>query len=210
MNLSKDYYSILGISEGANEEEIKKAFREKSKEYHPDTTTDELKKKELEERFKEVNEAYQVISDVQERAGYDYGRRGGRGSGTPFNSFGSGGGGFSFSMNDIFAQIHGMRGQQAGGSAFHFSTEAQVSQEVEISLLDALSRKEIELPTQFGTIKFVLPAEGFRSGQVFTLRVSNDRGGGNVGVVMIKLRVSIIIPAVISGERLEKLKELLG
>lgn len=60
--MAKDYYAILGLSRTATQEEVKKAFLDLAKKYHPDTTPDESKKKELEIKFKEINEAYQVLS----------------------------------------------------------------------------------------------------------------------------------------------------
>ena len=65
---SKDYYEILGIDKGASEEEVKKAFRKLAIKYHPDKNQGN---KEAEEKFKEVNEAYQVVSDPEKRARYD-------------------------------------------------------------------------------------------------------------------------------------------
>ena len=64
----KDPYKILGIERDANEEAIQKAFREKAKVLHPDTTTDDKEKKEKEEQFKELNEAYSILSDPNKKA----------------------------------------------------------------------------------------------------------------------------------------------
>ena len=64
----KDYYEILGVPRGANDNEIKKAFRKLAREYHPDVAKD---KKKAEEKFKELNEAYEVLGDPDKRKKYD-------------------------------------------------------------------------------------------------------------------------------------------
>ena len=61
----RDYYEVLGLQKGASEDEIKKAFRQSAKKYHPDLHPGD---KECEEKFKEVNEAYEVLSDSEKRA----------------------------------------------------------------------------------------------------------------------------------------------
>ena len=63
----RDYYDILGVSKGATDEQLKSAFRKKALEYHPDRN----KSKDAEEKFKEINEAYQILSDSDKRAKYD-------------------------------------------------------------------------------------------------------------------------------------------
>ena len=63
--MAKDYYEILGVSRGANDEQIKRAYRKLAQQYHPD------KQGGNEKKFKEINEAYQVLSDAQKRAQYD-------------------------------------------------------------------------------------------------------------------------------------------
>lgn len=70
MRNGKDYYEILGVPRNASQEEIKKAFWELAKKWHPDRVPPE-KKKEAEEKFKEINEAYQVLSDPEKRKIYD-------------------------------------------------------------------------------------------------------------------------------------------
>jgi DnaJ-class molecular chaperone len=64
----KDYYKILGLDKAASDKEVKKAFRKLARQYHPDMNPDDPK---AEDRFKEINEAYEVLSDPEKRAKYD-------------------------------------------------------------------------------------------------------------------------------------------
>ncbi|MBS3902983.1 MAG: J domain-containing protein [Anaplasmataceae bacterium] len=92
--MSKDYYKILGIQKGASEEEVKKAYRKLAHQYHPDKPSGN------EAKFKEINEAYQVLSNKQKRASYDkFGTAEGFGSGgsNPFSGFG----GFNVNVEDL-------------------------------------------------------------------------------------------------------------
>lgn len=88
MATKTDYYDILGVSKGASADEIKKAYRKQALEWHPDRHKDE--KEAAEKRFKEINEAYQILSDPQKKSAYDqYGHDaftpgGGMGGGNPF------------------------------------------------------------------------------------------------------------------------------
>ena len=82
----KDPYKILGIERDANEEAIQKAFREKAKVLHPDTTTDDKEKKEKEEQFKELNEAYSILSDPNKKAVNDSQTFGGSSNAQDFNN----------------------------------------------------------------------------------------------------------------------------
>ena len=111
----RDYYEVLGVSKGASGEEIKKAFRKMSKKYHPDLHPGD---KEAEEKFKEVNEAYQVLSDDEKRRRYDqFGHAGVDGNAGGFGGGGFGGaGGFDFGdIGDIFGDLFG--GGFGGGRA---------------------------------------------------------------------------------------------
>ncbi len=102
----RDYYEVLGISKGADESEIKKAYRSMAKKYHPDMNPGD---KEAEAKFKEVNEAYAVLSDADKKAQYDqYGHAAFDGTGAA-NGYGAGFGGFGDfgDIGDIFGSIFG-------------------------------------------------------------------------------------------------------
>lgn len=110
--MSKDYYKILDIEKGASKDEIKKAFRKKAHQYHPDKEGGD------EAKFKEVNEAYQVLSDDQKRAQYDqfgsgaFNGAGGFGGGQGFGGFQ---GGMNFEdLGDMFGDMFGFGGGSRG------------------------------------------------------------------------------------------------
>lgn len=113
---SKDYYDILGVSKSASEDDIKRAYRKLARKYHPDLNKDNPK--EAEEKFKEVNEAYHVLSDADKRAQYDQMgpdafQQASQGGGAGYGGFGQGGfngRGFDFGgfdMGDIFDMFTG-------------------------------------------------------------------------------------------------------
>ena len=101
----RDYYEVLGIAKGASDDEIKKAYRKMAKKYHPDVN----KEPDAEEKFKEVNEAYEVLSDTQKKAMYDqYGHAGVDGQTGGFGGFGGGFDSSSFGgFEDIFGSFFG-------------------------------------------------------------------------------------------------------
>ena len=106
----RDYYEILGVDKKATAEEIKKAYRKKAIQYHPDRNQGD---KEAEEKFKEAAEAYGVLSDPEKRQRYDqFGRAGvsgAAGNGGPFGGFGGG-----MSMDDIFSMFGDIFGGHTG------------------------------------------------------------------------------------------------
>jgi len=128
--MKKDYYEILGVSRDASQEEIKKAFRKKALEYHPDKNGGD------DTKFKEINEAYSVLSDPEKRKKYDqfgsadaFGSAGA--SGFEGFDFGFGNGsmdGFEFDLGDIFGDIFG------SGFSSHSRKKKKVGRDIEINL----------------------------------------------------------------------------
>lgn len=128
----RDYYEVLGVSKGASADEIKKAFRKLAAKYHPDKEGGD------EDKFKEANEAYEVLKDQQKRQRYDqFGHAGvggagfGGGGGNPFEGFGSQGMHFDFGdgdLGDIFSQFFG------GGSQSSSSRQQRRGNDIETSI----------------------------------------------------------------------------
>ena len=115
----RDFYEVLGVQKGASDEDIKKAYRQAAKKYHPDLNPGD---KSAESKFKEINEAYEILSDKDKRARYDqYGHAGvdpnygaGQGGYNPFT--GGAGGGFNGDLGDIFESFFGGFGGFGGNT----------------------------------------------------------------------------------------------
>ena len=132
----RDYYDVLGVSKTATEDEIKKAYRSLAKKYHPDLNPDN---KEAEEKFKEVNEAYETLSDQTKRSQYDqFGHAGPQGFGGA-GGFSGGFDGFG-GINDIFEAFFG--GGRRGGSAAQSTRPRQgddIEQTITIDFMESIN-----------------------------------------------------------------------
>ena len=168
---ARDYYEVLGISKSASADEIKNAYRKLAREHHPDMVA-EPDKPAAEKKFKELNEAYQVLSDTGKKNMYDqFGHAGvGNGPGGP----GAGGarsnwGPFSYSYStsnaqdfgdfdplDIFEEVFGFRG--FGGKSQRQSRGKNLFYEMQISFVDCVKGVEREVKVESGSFKIKIPA----------------------------------------------------
>lgn len=113
MATKRDYYEVLGVSKSASADEIKKAYRKLAKKYHPDVN----KETDAEVKFKEVQEAYEVLSDANKKATYDqFGHAGMDGANAGFGGFGQGDFGGFGGFQDIFDSFFGGGGQRSGST----------------------------------------------------------------------------------------------
>jgi molecular chaperone DnaJ len=177
----KDYYELLGVKKTATEAELKKAYRELAKKYHPDKNKGN---KEAENRFKEISEAYAVLSDKDKREQYDrLGREAfGPGGANPFQGFDfsefmggggrarrpAGGGGrrsSTIDFTDIFGDLFG--GGARGGGGFE-APEPEMQAEITIDFRDAILGTTMALSVNGESIKVKIP-EGIRDGQKIRL-----------------------------------------
>lgn len=147
MSDKRDYYEVLGVSRDANEADLKKAYRKLAMKYHPDRNPDD---KDAEQKFKEINEAYGVLSDKEQKARYDqFGHAGVGGAGS--GGFGGGPGGAGFDFGDMFGDIFGdIFGGGGGGRRQQRQRRgADLSYTITITLEEAVAgvTKQITIPT---------------------------------------------------------------
>jgi curved DNA-binding protein len=201
----KDYYQTLGVSRNANADEIRKAYRKLAMKYHPDRNPDD---KQAEERFKEINEAYQVLNDPQKRAHYDrvgsaysnWQQRGAPSGGFDWSQFARSaqggtrvnvedfGGSFGDDLfSDFFRSIFG--GMRGVGSATRGNPAARgnpaYQQQVEISLENAFEGTTLQLQVD-GKRKQVRIPPGVRTGSKVRVAGAGPNGTDLYLIVQVK------------------------
>lgn len=150
----RDYYEVLGVDKNASEDEIKKAYRKLAKKYHPDLNPGD---KEAEEKFKEANEAYEVLSDAEKKAKYD--RFGHAGVDPNYGAGGAGYGGFNgqgfdFDLGDIFSNIFGGGfGGFGGGSSNPNAPQRGSDTQTSVTISFEEAAKGCEREVQFSRIE---------------------------------------------------------
>ena len=202
----KNYYEVLGVAKTATAEEIRTVFRKKAREFHPDVAKDKVKGAE---KFKELNEAYEVLSDPAKRAKYDQmGRevpgggyewaggvpRGQAGPGMEEVHFG--GTGFSDFFESMFGGMGGVEGMRAGGGRRMARRGADVEGDLMVTLEEAMQGSSREVTLQRGggrveTYRVKVPA-GVREGQRIRLAGRGQEGasGGEAGDLYLRVRLA--------------------
>jgi len=191
--LADDLYKVLGVSKGASEDEIKKAHRKLARKYHPDRNPDDPA---AEEKFKEIQSAYDTLSDPEKREQYDnggpaFGGFGGEGGRNPFTAGPAGSGGF-VDIGDLLSSMFG-RGGGGGGPRGGFPPQPgrDLETEVPLSFRQALDGTQVTVPGAEGKrYKAKIPA-GVKNGARIRLAGKGEASpeGGPPGDLYVVTRV---------------------
>ncbi|ANF56086.1 molecular chaperone DnaJ [Halotalea alkalilenta] len=142
----RDYYEVLGVDRSTDQKEIKKAYRRLAQKYHPDRNPDD---DGAAAKFREVSEAYEVLSDQEKRAAYDqFGHAGvdGQAGGFGAGGFGAGAGGFSDIFGDVFGDIFGAGGRGRGPNSAARGADLRYNLEIELEEAVAGTSVDIRIP----------------------------------------------------------------
>jgi molecular chaperone DnaJ len=204
--IDKDFYDILGVAKDASQDEIKKTYRKLAMQYHPDRNPGA----EGEEKFKEIGEAYSVLSDAKKRAEYDKLRDAIRSGAAGYGGFPSGGFhvsdfgfGEEFNVEDLLNQIFGGAASGRGGGGFSSmfggqprsrrgrDVETNVTLPFEEAAMGAERTVRFDLPEGRKEIKVRIPA-GVADGQRIRVRGRGESGGqgGESGDLYVRVSVS--------------------
>ena len=200
-----DLYDVLGVAHGATADDIRKAYRALAKKYHPDLNPGDSA---AEEKFKNIQIAYDILSDEDKRRRYDAGEIDAQGNETPrsyYREYASAGGDHPYSstagfedLGDIFADLFGARaqggmgGRGPGGENVHIRMRGQdVRYSMEVSFLEAINgtKKRVTMPD--GKVLDIAIPAGHHDGQVLRLRGKGGPGlgGGEPGDAYIEVRI---------------------
>jgi molecular chaperone DnaJ len=186
--LEKDFYKILGVAKDASEADIKKVYRKLARQYHPDSNPGDAK---AEAKFKEISEAFSVLSDKEQRKEYDAVRA--MGGGARFTAGGPGaqGGGFEDVFSNLFGGGRGFPGGFGGGFDFGPTPGADLTARTSIDFIDSIKGATIKLSLQgMEPLNVKIPA-GVLDGQKIKLRGKGrpSPNGGPSGDLIVTVRV---------------------
>jgi curved DNA-binding protein len=204
----KDYYKVLGVEKTATTDQIKKAYRKLARQYHPDVNPNDAT---AEQKFKEVNEANEVLSDSEKRQKYDqlgadyqrYQQSGGAGRGSQAGGFdwgqySQGGGGFGGSsfggeeadFSDFFSSLFGGAGGAGGGRSSRPGAGGDYQAELELTLEEAYHGGPRTITVQGKNLRLTIQP-GVADGQTIRLRDQGGpgRNGGPNGSLLITFRI---------------------
>ena len=190
----KDFYKVLGVSKDVTEAELKKVYRKLARQFHPDSNPDDAK---AEARFKEISEAYSVLSDKQQRAEYDQVRAMGSGArftGGPGGGFTGGFPGGSAGFEDVFSNLFGGAGGGGFGGFGGFGGPQRgqdLSHRATIDFIDSIKGTTLKLSFQNGsTVQVKIPA-GIQDGQKVKVRGKGQPSpnGGEAGDLLVNVHV---------------------
>lgn len=201
--MAGNYYELLGVERGASEAEVKRAFRKVARELHPDVNAHDP---EAEKKFKAAAEAYEVLSDPEQRQIYDrFGHDGLRQGGFP-----SGGGAGFGSIEDLLGAVFGgafgfevRRGPMRGQDLMHA---------VEITAVQAMLGASVKIPSHEGEREIELPS-GVQHGTQFALRGHGLPGANGGPPGDLRIVIHVLVPSDLSEEQrelAEKLEASLG
>ena len=198
----KDYYDVLGVKPDASAEDIRSAYRKLARKFHPDVS----KEKNAEERFKDINEAYEALREPDRRSAYDQARAGGFRAGDDFRP-GPGGGGFEFDMGDaggngqfsdffesLFGRMRGGAGAGGGSSRRHAregsgDTKAELEVDLETAFTGGKQRFSLQSARGTRTLEVKIP-QGIQSGQSIRLSGQGHIGPeGTPGDLLLQVRI---------------------
>jgi DnaJ-class molecular chaperone len=196
--MAGDYYELLGVERGASAAEVKRAFRKVARELHPDVNAHDP---EAEKKFKAAAEAYEVLSDPEQRQIYDrYGQDGLRQGGFPPG----GGAGFG-SIEDLLGAVFGgafgfevRRGPMRGQDLMHA---------VEITAVQAMLGASIQIPSHEGEREIELPS-GVQHGTQFALRGHGLPGANGGPPGDLRIVIHVIVPSELSDAQRELAEKL--
>ena len=194
----KDFYKILGVAKDVSDAELKKVYRKLARQYHPDSNPGDAK---AEARFKEISEAFSVLSDAEQRKEYDAVRAMGGGARFTGGAGGPGGAGFpggfggaagGAGFEDVFANLFGGGGARGGFGGFGPQRGADMTMTTTVDFIDSIHGSTLKLRlSDVGEATSVKVPAGIQDGQKIKLRGKGQQSpnGGEPGDLLITVKV---------------------